>query len=63
MDDSRDPDEDEERSTMAHVRPSWDTARSERNFTALMARLHGRRPQRRRLPALLTRLRLSRAAR
>jgi hypothetical protein len=61
MDDSRDP--DGERSTMAHVRPAWDDARMERNFSVLMERLHGRRARRRRVPSLLAHLRLSRAAR
>ena len=35
MDDSRDP--DGERSTMAHVRPAWDDARMERNFSRVDA--------------------------
>jgi hypothetical protein len=48
---------------MAHVRPAWDDARMERNFSVLMERLHGRRPRQRRLPSLLAHLRLSRAAR
>jgi hypothetical protein len=58
MDDSRDP--ERERSTMAHVRPAWDDARMERNWSALMERVHGRR---RRIPSLLAQLRFSRAAR
>jgi hypothetical protein len=56
MDDSRDSDRDR---LLAKLRPAWDTARGERILAAVMERLHGRRPPRRRLPALFTRLRFA----
>jgi hypothetical protein len=63
MDDSRDPDGDIAGLLAAHVRPEWDPARAARVWAAVMDRLHGRRPPRRRLPPLFARLRTIRAAR
>ena len=56
MDDSRDSDA---KGLLSKVRPAWDAARGERILAAVMERLHGRRPPRRRLPALFTRLRFA----
>jgi hypothetical protein len=47
----------------ARVTPDWTPARAERVWAAVMERLQGRRRPRRRLPSLLTMLRLNRAAR
>jgi hypothetical protein len=57
MDDSRDFDGDIARLLAAHARPEWDPARAARVWEAVMDRLHGRRPPRRRLPSLLARFR------
>ena len=57
MDDSRDPDGDIARLLAAHARPEWDPARASRIWAAVMDRLQGRRPRRRRLPSLFARLR------
>jgi len=56
MDDSRDPDG---KRLLATVRPAWDAARGERILAAVMERLHGRHPPRRRMPALFARLRFA----
>jgi len=61
MDDSRDPDGDIARLLAAHARPDWDPARAARVWAAVMERLHGRRPPRRRLPTMFARLRAKRA--
>jgi hypothetical protein len=58
MDDSRDPDG---KRLLAKVRPAWDAARGERILAAVMERLHGRRPSRRRMPSLFARLRFAKA--
>ena len=60
MDDSHDRDVGR---LLALMRPTWDTARADRILAAVMERLHGRRPPRRRLPPLFARLRVTRAAR
>ena len=62
MDDSPDPDLDL-LFLQARVTPDWTPARAERVWAAVMERLQGRRRPRRRLPSLLTVLRLNRAAR
>jgi hypothetical protein len=62
MDESADPDLDL-LFLQARVTPDWTPARAERVWAAVMERLQGRRRPRRRLPSLLTVLRLNRAAR
>ena len=60
MDDS--PDRDVGR-LLALLRPAWDPARADRILAAVMERLYGRRPPRRRVPALFAQLKAIRAAR
>jgi hypothetical protein len=60
MDDSRNSDVGR---LLALMRPAWDSARADRILTAVMERLYGRRPPRRRLPPLFAQLKVTRAAR
>jgi hypothetical protein len=58
MDDSRDRDVGR---LLALLRPAWDTARADRILAAVMERLYGRRPPRRRVPPLFAQLKTSRS--